>query len=78
VTFTPLLTSLTAHTALTKYGQNAHQQSGIYACDGEEPEGGIGAMHTSDPWKSPNPVGLKGSALSIACKSRLIVRYTGS
>lgn len=55
--------------ALTKYGQNLYQQTGIYACDGDGPQGGIGAMHTSDLWASPNPKDVKGCGISIAYTS---------
>lgn len=54
--------------ALTKYGQNDYQQTGIWACEGDGPEGGIGAMHTSDKWESPDPKDIKGTGLSIACR----------
>lgn len=55
--------------ALTKYGQNAHQQTGIYACDGDGSAGGIGAMHTADQWGSPDPKDVKGCGLAIAYES---------
>ncbi|WVR07021.1 hypothetical protein IAU60_004060 [Kwoniella sp. DSM 27419] len=55
--------------ALTSYGQNAYQQTGIYACDGDGPQGGIGAMHTSDQWGSPDPQDVKGCGIAIAYES---------
>lgn len=55
--------------ALTTYGQNPAQQTGIYACDGDGPTGGIGAMHTTDSWGSPNPTNVKGCGISIAYES---------
>lgn len=59
--------------ALTKYGQNDYQQTGIYACEGDGPEGGIGAMHTTDAWQSQNPTNVKGTGLSIACTSESLL-----
>ncbi|WVF71447.1 hypothetical protein IAT40_006251 [Kwoniella sp. CBS 6097] len=55
--------------ALTTYGQNAYQQTGIYACDGDGATGGIGAMHTTDQWGSPDPKNVKGCAIGIAYQS---------
>ncbi|WWC61848.1 uncharacterized protein I303_104433 [Kwoniella dejecticola CBS 10117] len=55
--------------ALTTYGQNDYQQTGIYACDGDGASGGIGAMHTSDPWASPDPKDVKGCGIAIAYES---------
>lgn len=56
--------------ALTSYGQNDYQQTGIYACDGDDnAKGGIGAMHTSDQWGSSDPKDVKGCGLSIAYTS---------
>ena len=55
--------------ALTTFGQNPSQQTGIYACDGDGPQGGIGAMHTADQWGSPNPTDVKGCGLAIAYTS---------
>ncbi|WWD17327.1 hypothetical protein CI109_101767 [Kwoniella shandongensis] len=55
--------------ALTTYGQNDYQQTGLYACDGDGPSGGIGAMHTSDQWESPNPTDVKGCGIAIAYES---------
>ncbi|WVQ99392.1 hypothetical protein IAU59_006525 [Kwoniella sp. CBS 9459] len=55
--------------ALTTYGQNDYQQTGIYACDGDGPTGGIGAMHTTDQWNSPDPKDVKGCAIGIAYQS---------
>ncbi|WVQ82351.1 hypothetical protein IAT38_004479 [Cryptococcus sp. DSM 104549] len=55
--------------ALTTYGQNADQQTGIYACDGDGASGGIGAMHTSDAWGSSNPQDVKGCGIAIAYES---------
>ncbi|WWC70230.1 uncharacterized protein I206_104180 [Kwoniella pini CBS 10737] len=55
--------------ALTKYGQNENQQKGIYACDGNGSQGGIGAMHTSDKWESQNPKDVKGCGIAIAYES---------
>lgn len=57
--------------ALTLYGQNPAQQTGIFACDGAGPSGGIGAMHTSDAWKSPDPQDVKGCAIGIAYESNV-------
>ncbi|OWZ60315.1 hypothetical protein C356_00172 [Cryptococcus neoformans c45] len=57
--------------ALTSYGQNPAQQTGIFACDGAGPSGGIGAMHTSDAWKSPDPQDVKGCAIGIAYESNV-------
>ncbi|WWC89343.1 uncharacterized protein L201_004264 [Kwoniella dendrophila CBS 6074] len=55
--------------ALTTYGQNDYQQTGIYACDGQGDTGGIGAMHTSDQWGSPDPKDVKGCGIAIAYES---------
>ncbi|WVQ67698.1 uncharacterized protein L199_005902 [Kwoniella botswanensis] len=55
--------------ALTSYGQNADQQTGIYACDGDGATGGIGAMHTSDQWASSDPKDVKGCGIAIAYES---------
>ena len=55
--------------ALTSYGDNPAQQTGIYACDGSGPQGGIGAMHTADQWGSSNPTDLKGCGIAIAYES---------
>ncbi|KAK6910123.1 hypothetical protein I203_104154 [Kwoniella mangroviensis CBS 8507] len=55
--------------ALTSYGQNDYQQTGIYACDGDGATGGIGAMHTSDQWASPDPKDVKGCGIAIAYES---------
>ncbi|ORY34011.1 hypothetical protein BCR39DRAFT_232913 [Naematelia encephala] len=55
--------------ALTTYGQNPAQQTGLYACDGTGPQGGIGAMHTSDAWESPDPKDVKGCGIAIAYES---------
>lgn len=57
--------------ALTTYGVNPSQQTGIYACDGDDQIGGIGAMHTDDKWKTPvdQLKDVKGCGLSIAYKS---------
>lgn len=58
--------------ALTTYGVVPSQQTGIYACEGDDPKiGGIGAMHTDDKWNTPvNQLkDVKGCGLSIAYKS---------
>ncbi|WRT66341.1 uncharacterized protein IL334_003296 [Kwoniella shivajii] len=55
--------------ALTKYGQNDYQETGIYACDGDGSQGGIGAMHTSDKWESQDPKDVKGCGIAIAYES---------
>ena len=55
--------------ALTTYGNDPSQQNGIYACDGPLPNGGIGAMHTTDAWQSPNPTDVMGCGLGIAYES---------
>ncbi|OCF36854.1 hypothetical protein I316_01451 [Kwoniella heveanensis BCC8398] len=55
--------------ALTSYGQNDYQQTGVYACDGDGASGGIGAMHTTDQWGSPDPQNVKGCAIGIAYQS---------
>ncbi|WVW83884.1 hypothetical protein I302_105906 [Kwoniella bestiolae CBS 10118] len=55
--------------ALTTYGQNDYQQTGIYACDGDGASGGIGAMHTTDQWGSPDPQNVKGCGIAIAYES---------
>ncbi|KAK4683791.1 hypothetical protein P7C73_g6433, partial [Tremellales sp. Uapishka_1] len=55
--------------ALTSLGDNPSQQTGLYACDGAGPTGGIGALHTSDAWASPDPQDVKGCAIGIAYES---------
>ncbi|ALO60293.1 hypothetical protein CNA01560 [Cryptococcus deneoformans JEC21] len=57
--------------ALTSYGQDPAKQTGIYACDGTGPSGGIGAMHTSDAWESSDPQDVKGCAIGIAYESNV-------
>lgn len=43
--------------ALTKFGAVPAQQTGLYACDGDDPsKGGIGAMHTADEWWVGRPL----------------------
>jgi hypothetical protein len=55
--------------ALTTYGDNPPQQTGLYACEGDLPAGGTGAMHTSDAWESPDPVDVMGCGIAIAYES---------
>jgi len=49
--------------ALTSYGDNPPQQTGLYACDT------IGPLHTADAWASPNPIDVKGCGIAIAYQS---------
>lgn len=57
--------------AFTHLGVVPSQQTGLYACEGDGPTGGIGAMHTSDAWETPvdQIKDVKGCALSIAYTS---------
>lgn len=52
--------------ALTTFGQNPAQQTGIWACEGEAEENGTGARHSTDKLGTPNPVDVKGCGISIA------------